>query len=114
MYLLDDAQCDHSRRDKPNSRNRSRFLRRRVQQPRAPPFICCPLTHLIGVHQFPRPLWQEAAVTKFLASIPNGTYVGLFNHSGRVWVHCFAIEFLNRQRMAVVLTGIPGCLNTRN
>lgn len=36
-------------------------------------------------NHFPRPLWQEAAVTKFLASIPNGTYVGLFNHSGRAY-----------------------------
>jgi hypothetical protein len=68
----------------------------------------------MGLHQFRRPLWQEAAVTKFLASLPNGTYAGLFNHLGRVWAHCFAIEFLNRRRMVVVLTGISGRLNTWN
>ena len=34
--------------------------------------------------QFPRPVWQDAAVEKFLKSLPNGTYAGLFNPQGRV------------------------------
>ena len=42
------------------------------------------LTHLMRVHQFQRPFWQEAAVAKFLAQLPNGTYAGLFNNTGRV------------------------------
>ncbi|KAN0134254.1 Peptidase S8/S53 domain containing protein [Lactarius tabidus] len=32
---------------------------------------------------FPRPWWQEAAVCKFLESLPSGTYAGLFNPNGR-------------------------------
>ncbi|KAH8977866.1 tripeptidyl peptidase A [Lactarius hatsudake] len=32
---------------------------------------------------FSRPIWQDVAVGKFLASLPNGTYAGLFNPSGR-------------------------------
>ncbi|KAH9959841.1 tripeptidyl peptidase A [Russula dissimulans] len=32
---------------------------------------------------FPRPKWQEAAVTRFLTSLPKGTYAGLFNTGGR-------------------------------
>ncbi|KAH9171605.1 tripeptidyl peptidase A [Lactarius sanguifluus] len=32
---------------------------------------------------FSRPIWQEVAVRKFLASLPKGTYAGLFNPSGR-------------------------------
>ncbi|KAF8464342.1 subtilisin-like protein [Russula ochroleuca] len=34
---------------------------------------------------FPRPWWQEAAVEKFLKSLPNGTYAGLFNPEGRAY-----------------------------
>ncbi|KAF8261845.1 tripeptidyl peptidase A [Lactarius quietus] len=32
---------------------------------------------------FPRPPWQDAAVCKFLESLPSGTYEGLFNPNGR-------------------------------
>ncbi|KAH9059745.1 tripeptidyl peptidase A, partial [Lactarius vividus] len=32
---------------------------------------------------FLRPIWQEVAVGKFLESLPNGTYAGLFNPLGR-------------------------------
>ncbi|KAH9017730.1 tripeptidyl peptidase A [Lactarius hengduanensis] len=32
---------------------------------------------------FRRPVWQQAAVGKYLASLPKGTYAGLFNPSGR-------------------------------
>jgi len=32
---------------------------------------------------FERPTWQNAAVSKFLESLPSGTYAGLFNPSGR-------------------------------
>ncbi|KAI9443995.1 tripeptidyl peptidase A [Lactarius indigo] len=32
---------------------------------------------------FTRPIWQEVAVGKFLASLPKGTYAGLFNPFGR-------------------------------
>ncbi|TFK79833.1 tripeptidyl peptidase A [Polyporus arcularius HHB13444] len=32
---------------------------------------------------FPRPAYQEAAVTKFLKTLPKGTYEGLFNPNGR-------------------------------
>ncbi|KAI0294231.1 tripeptidyl peptidase A [Multifurca ochricompacta] len=32
---------------------------------------------------FPRPIWQDLAVTKFLKSLPKGTYAGLFNPNGR-------------------------------
>ncbi|KAH8980479.1 tripeptidyl peptidase A [Lactarius akahatsu] len=32
---------------------------------------------------FQRPSWREAAVTKFFESLPEGTYAGLFNSSGR-------------------------------
>ncbi|KAI0299096.1 tripeptidyl peptidase A [Multifurca ochricompacta] len=32
---------------------------------------------------FPRPDWQHRAVTKYLKSLPKGTYAGLFNHNGR-------------------------------
>ena len=48
---------------------------------------------LTGELQFPRPLWQKAAVHKFLESLPNGTYDGLFNPLGRVWVLHFLTEF---------------------
>ncbi|KAH9026459.1 subtilisin-like protein [Lactarius hengduanensis] len=34
---------------------------------------------------FQRPSWQRAAVTKFLESLPDGTYAGLFNASGRAF-----------------------------
>ncbi|KAH8984238.1 peptidase S8/S53 domain-containing protein [Lactarius akahatsu] len=34
---------------------------------------------------FHRPSWQRAAVTKFLQSLPDGTYTGLFNASGRAF-----------------------------
>ncbi|KAH9055579.1 subtilisin-like protein [Lactarius vividus] len=34
---------------------------------------------------FQRPSWQRAAVTKFLESLPDGTYAGLFNTSGRAF-----------------------------
>ena len=32
-------------------------------------------------------MWQAAAVERFLKSLPNGTYAGLFNHQGRVREH---------------------------
>ncbi|KAK0206859.1 tripeptidyl peptidase A [Desarmillaria ectypa] len=32
---------------------------------------------------FTRPKWQDKAVKKYLASLPNGTYEGLYNASGR-------------------------------
>jgi hypothetical protein len=42
--------------------------------------------------EFPRPEWQEAAVGKFLKSLPNGTYAGLFNPKGRVREHyCLSV-----------------------
>jgi len=56
-------------------------------------FVPCIFAHLTGAHQFLRPSWQEAAVGKFLASLPKGTYEGYFNPSGRVWAHHFPIEF---------------------
>ncbi|KAI9449772.1 hypothetical protein BJY52DRAFT_1359482 [Lactarius psammicola] len=34
---------------------------------------------------FQRPKWQDVVVTNYLASLPNGTYEGLFNPSGRIW-----------------------------
>ncbi|KAI9434427.1 tripeptidyl peptidase A [Lactarius indigo] len=34
---------------------------------------------------FERPSWQDAAVTKYLESLPKGTYAGLFNSSGRAF-----------------------------
>ena len=41
--------------------------------------------------QFPRPEWQNASVTKFLNSLPPGTYSGLFNPNGRVRTHRFSL-----------------------
>ena len=52
--------------------------------------IPCVLTYLTGGLEFPRPPWQDAAVNKFLESLPNGTYDGFFNPMGRVWTHHFA------------------------
>ena len=33
----------------------------------------------IGHTQFPRPLYQELAVSQFLKTLPKGTFAGLFN-----------------------------------
>ena len=40
--------------------------------------------YLTATTQFPRPAWQNVAVTKFLDSLPSHTYAGLFNPHGRV------------------------------
>ncbi len=40
--------------------------------------------HIAILRQFPRPAYQEAAVSKFLKTLPKGTYEGLFNPNGRV------------------------------
>ena len=57
-------------------------------------------------------MWQEAAVERFLKSLPNGTYAGLFNPRGRVREHCclsakensftncFALMHLDRRRLS--------------
>jgi hypothetical protein len=38
-------------------------------------------------------MWQEAAVERFLKSLPNGTYAGLFNPRGRVREHsCLSVK----------------------
>jgi hypothetical protein len=38
-------------------------------------------------------MWQEAAVERFLKSLPNGTYAGLFNPQGRVREHlCLGVK----------------------
>jgi len=37
--------------------------------------------------KFKRPKWQEVAVERFLKSLPNGAYAGLFNPHGRVRGH---------------------------
>ena len=34
--------------------------------------------------QFPRPAYQQLAVSKFLENLAPGTYAGLFNPNGRV------------------------------
>jgi hypothetical protein len=71
--------------------------------------------------KFPRPWWQEAAVEKFLKSLPNGTYAGLFNPEGRVREHCclsvvkensllpcFVLTHNDRHRVFCI--GVPGRL----
>ncbi len=79
------AQRNHSWWHDSNPRNCCWLVRRRVQQLCAPSFSPHDLVHLIlGPLQFKRPSWQEDAVEEFLASLPQGTYEGLFNYSGRV------------------------------
>jgi tripeptidyl-peptidase-1 len=38
-----------------------------------------PADQLTHVHQFHRPAYQDAAVSKFLAELAPGTYEGLYN-----------------------------------
>ena len=57
--------------------------------------IPCILAHLTSELEFPRPLWQDDAVNKYLESLPSGTYDGLFDRLGRVCTHYFACSELN-------------------
>ncbi|KAI9434428.1 subtilisin-like protein [Lactarius indigo] len=53
---------------------------------------------------FKRPSWQDAAVTKYLESLPEGTYAGLFNSSGRAFpdisTQAYAFRIIYRGRPA--------------
>ncbi|KAH9983545.1 tripeptidyl peptidase A [Russula compacta] len=75
-----------------DGKNRTRFI---PSFPASCPFVTAVggTTHIPEVaanfsgggfsNVFPRPRWQEAAVAKFLRSLPKGTYAGLFNLEGR-------------------------------
>ncbi|KAI0252044.1 tripeptidyl peptidase A [Lactifluus subvellereus] len=55
---------------------------------------------------FPRPEWQNAAVTKFLKSLSRGTYSGLFNPNGRAYPDVSA----QASNFRVFFRGVPASL----
>ncbi|KAF4619781.1 hypothetical protein D9613_004978 [Agrocybe pediades] len=52
---------------------------------------------------FPRPLYQEIAVRKYLKNLPKGTYKGLFNPAGRAYPDVSALS----DRYRIWLSGRP-------
>ncbi|KAG7447497.1 tripeptidyl peptidase A [Guyanagaster necrorhizus] len=69
---------------------------------------------------FPRPKWQDKSVKKYLASLPNGTYEGLYNgipdvsayaESYRVWYRGIPTSIGGTSASAPAFAGIVALLN---